>query len=292
MSSRAVACLFLWSLAAGAQVPDAGAAAPPAARDDELPRLVVTDLVAQGASPQQAAALTDAVVAALSARKLFQVVSSRDIQSLLGAERQKQLSGACAESPDACATDVSAALAGRFLLSGQLSRVGSAFQLTLQMIDSSKGQPVGRSTRIANDLEALRALVPYAAAEATGSPLPPPPSRVLSVSLLAGGGGTVFAGGVVGLLALSKQQTFNDELCPTGVVPGQRCTGENLNPRDFYIQKDGELATQRAIALGLLVGGAAIAGLGFWLMPPADTAGAAAMVVPQPIGLAVVGVFP
>ena len=62
----------------------------------------------------------------------------------------------------------------RFVLSGALSRLESSFQLSLQLLDTVKGQPLGRSVRIAPDLEVLRAQVPYAAAEATGSPLPPP----------------------------------------------------------------------------------------------------------------------
>lgn len=257
-----------------------------------LPRLAVMDLIAQGATPQQAAAMTDAIVSALASRKLFEVISTRDLETLLGAERQKQLLGVCETTPDACATDIGSAAIARFVLSGQLARVGSAFQLSLQMVDTQKGQPVARSTRLAADLETLRTLVPYAAAEATGTPLPPPPSRVLSVTLIAVGGGTFFAGGVVGLLALSRQQLLNDELCPSGATAGERCSGVNLHPRDFYLQRDSELATQKGISIGLMVSGAALMGVGVWLMPPAERASVAVTVVPAPNGMAVVGVFP
>ncbi len=251
----------------------------------------MTDLVAQAAGADEAAALTDAVVSALSSRKLFQVVSSRDLQTLLGAERQKQLLGVCDANPEACASDVGNAAVARFVLSGQLARVGSAYQLSLQMVDTLKGQTVARSTRLAGDLETLRSVVPYAAAEATGSPLPPPPSRVVPIALLAVGGGTFFGGGVVGLLALSKQQLLNDELCPSGAVVGERCGGVNLHPRDFYVQKDAELSTQKAISIGLMAGGVVMMGLGLWLMPPAERAAVALRMVPQPNGFAVVGVF-
>ena len=40
-----------------------------------------------------------------------------------------------------------------------------------------------------------------------------------------------------------------------------------------------------------MVGGAALLGVGLWLMPPAERAGVAAFVVPQPNGVAVVGMF-
>ena len=265
---------------------------PPLALKDELPRLAVSDLTAQGVSPEQAAAMTDAVIASLSNRKLFQVISSRDVQALVSAERRRQLLGICETDPSACALDLGAASDARFVLSGQLARIGSAFQISLQMVDTQKGQPVARSTRLAADLETLRSLVPYAAAEATGSPLPPPPSRILSVLVITAGGGALFSGGVVGLLELAKQQQLNDELCPSGAVAGDRCTGVNLHPRDFYIQKERELKVQQGLALGLMIGGAAIAGVGIWLMPPAERAKVSALLVPQPSGFAVVGAFP
>ncbi len=283
---RRILFLVLCSTIALAQEP---ALAPKA---EGLPRLAVMDLTPQGATPQQASAMTDAIVSALSNRKLFQVISSRDLETLLGAERQKQLLGVCESNPDACATDIGSATIARFVLSGQLATVGSAFQLSLQMVDTLKGQTVARSTRLAGDLQTLRTLVPYAAAEATGSPLPPPPSRVVPVTMLAVGGGTFFAGGVVGLLAISRQQLLNDELCPSGATAGERCGGVNLHPRDFYIQRDGELATQKALSVGLMIGGAALMGLGLWLMPPAERASVTAWLVPQTNGFAVVGAFP
>ena len=280
----------LWAALAAAQPAPEVAAAP--AKADELPRLAVLDLIPQDTSLAQAAGITDAVVAALSNRRLFEVISSRDMQTLLGAERQKQLLGVCEANPEACASDVGSAATARFVLSGQLSRVGSAYQLSLQMVDTQKGQTVARSMRLAADLETLRSVVPYAAAEATGSPLPPAPSRVVPITMISVGGATFFAGGVVGLLALSRQQLLNDELCPSGAAVGERCTGVNLHPRDFYVQRDGELSTQKALSIGLMVGGAALLGLGLWLMPPAERAGLAVQLVPQPNGLALVGAFP
>ncbi len=268
------------------QTPDAGIAQP-----EGRPRLAVTDLVAQGTKPEEAAAITDAVVQSLAGRRLFDVVSGRDVEALISAERRKQLLGVCESSPEQCAADVASASLARFVLSGQLAKVGSAYQLSLQMVDTQKSQTVSRATRLAGDLETLRSVVPYAAAEATGSPLPPPPSRVLPITLMAVGGGTFFAGGVVGLLALSRQSLLNDELCPAGAVAGQRCTGVNLHPREFYVQRDAELSTQKALSVGLMLGGAALLGVGLWLMPPAERAGVAAFVVPQPNGVAVVGTF-
>ena len=71
----AFACLCLVALGAKA--------AAPASKIDR-PRLFVSALSAQGVEPEQARAFTDAVVASLSERGLFEVISTKDLETLLG----------------------------------------------------------------------------------------------------------------------------------------------------------------------------------------------------------------
>jgi TolB-like protein len=260
--------------------------------NDQKPRLAVTSLQAQGVTPEQALALTDAVVAALSQRGLFDVVSARDVETALGAERQRQLLGVCEANPDACGSSVSEVLSAPFILSGQLSRVGTAFQLTLQTYDAVRGRPAGRSNRVASSLEALQQVIPYAAAEATGSPLPPPPSRVLPITLLAVGGVTFVSGAVFGVITLTQEQLLNDELCPGGVPADGRCLGTALKERPFYLAQNDALVRQKWVSAGLMAAGAVMTVLGLVVMPPADTQGRlSVLVVPTPGGLAVTGGF-
>lgn len=259
---------------------------------EKKPRLVVNELGALRVSPEEAAAITDAVVTYLAARGLFEVLGTRDIQTILGIERQRQLLGACGEDSLACSADLSKLVSARFVLSGQLARVGSAYQLTLQLVDTERSQTASRSSKLAGSLEAVRALVPYAASEATGSPLPPPPSRVLPITLLATGGATLLSGGVVGLLALSRQGQLNDELCPGGVLPGGRCDGINLRDRTFYEEQDRALFVQKAVSVGLMAAGALMVGLGVWLLPPDDArTRISARVLPTGNGLVLSGGF-
>lgn len=266
---------------------------PPPGDGGRKPRLFVNDLAAQGVSPAQAAALTDAVVAVLAKRGLFDIVGQRDLQATLGMQRQRDLLGVCESHPEQCARDFASALSAPIVLSGQLSRVGAAFQLTLQMTDTLKAQPVARSTRFAPSLEALQALVPYAAAEATGSPLPPPPSRVLPVTLLSVGGATVLSGGVVALLAFTKQSTLNEELCPTAVAADGSCTGVNLRPRAYYVEQEQLVQRQSWLGAGLALAGGVLMAAGLWLMPPpqASPGGFALLVRPTAGGLALAGGF-
>jgi hypothetical protein len=268
--------------------------APPtsAPAKSDKPRIFVNDLTPQGVSDAEALAVRDAVVAALAGQGLFDVISTRDVQTLLGAERQKQLLGACVDETQ-CAADASQLLNARFVLSGQLSRLGEAVQLQLAALDTQQGKPVGRATRIAPSMDALRQMVPYAAAESVGAPLPPPPTKVPSISLIAVGGGTVLAGGIIGLQALATENALNEELCPGGAQEAQRCGGANLNPRDYYLAQNQDLSLRKGVAVGLLVGGAALTALGVILFPPEVARPSFALkLVPGPGSLALVGSLP
>lgn len=259
---------------------------------EKKPRLVVNELTALRVAPEEAQAITDVVVTYLSGRGLFEVLGTRDLQTLLGAERQKALLGACGEDSLACSVDLSKLLSARFVLSGQLARVGSAYQLTLQLVDTERAQTAGRSSKLASSLEEVRALVPYAASEATGAPLPPPPSRVLPITLLAAGGATLLSGGVVGLLALSRESQLNDELCPSGPQSDGRCDGINLRDRTFYVEQEQGLVIQKAVSIGLMTAGALMVVFGVWLLPPDDArTRITARVLPSLNGLVLTGGF-
>ncbi len=254
----------------------------------DKPRLLVSDLVAQGVEASDAAALTDAVVQTLTSRSLFQVLSRRDVETMLTTERQRQLLGACDEDASACATDLGSVLGARYVMTGSLSKLGSTYELSLQVLDTVKSRTVGRSTRLARDVETLRQVVPWAVAEASGSPLPPPASRVLPYSLLAGGGAAVLGGGVYGLIALSRQKVLNDELCPGG---GGQCGGQNLRTLSYYQEQDRKLGSDKTVAVGVMAAGALLVGAGLWLMPPPE-GGPRVALVPSGHGLAVAGVLP
>ncbi|MDX2012376.1 MAG: hypothetical protein SFW67_19425 [Myxococcaceae bacterium] len=259
---------------------------------DTKPRLAVTALEAQGVTPAQAAAVTDAVVAALSERGLFDVISARDIATALSAERQKQLLGVCESDADACNSSLGEVLSAPFIVSGQLSRIGTAFQLTLQTFDVVKGRPAGRANRVASSLEALQQVIPYAAAEATGSPLPPPPSRVVPITLLSAGAVSFISGAVFGIITLTQERLLNDELCPGGVPPDGRCTGTALSERAFYLTQNDALARQKWVSVGLMAAGAVMTVLGVVVMPPFESPGRVSLrVTPTLGGFAVTGGF-
>lgn len=248
----------------------------------EKPRLAVLDIQAVGASKDDAVALTDAVTAELSRRAFFDIISSRDIQTLLGVERQKQLFG-CDES-SSCMAELANALGSRFVLSGTLTRLGDALQLSLQMLDSVKGQPVGRSVRLASDAGTLAKQLPWALAEATATPLPPPPSKVLPWTLVGVGAATLVSGAVMAVDGLSKESTLRADLAQ----PAE--TGVFHTLADYRAQARG-IGFEKSLSLGLLLGGAALLTTGILLFPASEGAARVAL-VPGANGLAIVGGFP
>lgn len=266
--------------------------APPAPQPDARPRLLVSDLAAQGVPAEEAAAFTEALVQEFTARGLFEVRSSRDVAAFVSAERQRQMLGACVDArgtaDERCAGELGDTLGARYVLTGALSRVGSAYELSLQVLDTVRGRLVARSTRLARDVTTLRLLLPWAAAEASGSPLPPPKSRVLPYSLMAGGGAAFVAGGFWGLQALSRQRVLNDELCPG---EAGACEGSGLRPLAEYRAENDRIGRDKTVALGLMAVGAGLAGLGVYLLPPPE-GGPRVAFVPTARGIGFAGVFP
>ncbi len=251
----------------------------------EKPKLVVLDLTpAGGVEPQVAGALTEALSTEVAARGFFDVLSSKDIATMLGLERQRQMLG-CSDDTS-CLTELTGALGARFVMNGSVAKLGEAFQLTLQTMDSTKAQPIGRSTRIAPDLAALQAQLPYAVAEATGTPLPPPPSRVLPYALMGTGAAAVIGGGVFGMLALSREAQLNGEL--EASVPGSFARYED------YERRAQSAAQDKTIALAVAAAGAGLLTAGI-LLNPSDvpsSGGKQLNVVATGLGAALVGVFP
>ena len=255
-----------------------------AAPDSNAPRMVVLDLKqVGGASEGEAALLNDAIVEWVSKAGVFQVISQRDIQTLLGVERQKQLMG-CGDEASSCMTELSGALDARYVLSGQLNRLGGTVQLTLQTLDTQKSQVVGRSLKAAKSAQELRAIIPWAVAEATGTPPPKPPSRTWPTVLMVTGGVSILAGGVVGFAALTRETSLWREL--TTAASGK------LGAAEYYAGEARDVRERKTMSLVLLAAGAGLlaAGISWWFSLP-DVAASRLALLPTGNGFAVVGDF-
>ncbi|MBS1153895.1 MAG: hypothetical protein H6Q89_5593 [Myxococcaceae bacterium] len=254
----------------------------------EKSKLAVLSLTAAGeVDPSVARSLTDLVTAEVAARGYFDPISSSEIETMLGAERQRQLMG-CGEDSTSCLTELAGALGAGFMLTGSLARVGGVFQLNLTVVDTRNAKTLGRSSKLARDFESLRMQVPYAVAEVCGTPLPPPPSRVLPYTMIATGSAAVIGGGVLGIIALNNESVARGELAADDTNPTVV-----LQPAQTYRDQLSRAATQKTIALVGLLAGAALVGVGLWLIPPdAPQPGQKVGLVLTGNGVAVVGTFP
>jgi TolB-like protein len=265
----------------------AAAAAPAGEKAAARPKLIVLQLqVAGGVEAGIASALTEAVTTEVSARGFFEVISSKDLETLVSVERQRQLMG-CSEDSTSCLTELAGALGARFVLSGSVARLGDAFQLNLQTMDSQKAQPLGRATLIGKDLGVLREQLKYVVAEATATPIPPPPSRVFQLSLIGVGAAVLIGGGLVGIFALSQESAINREL-----QSGETNPAALRSRADYRAEIDGTVRPAKTGALIAALAGAALVTAGIVLMPKEQQAvGPQVALVPSGLGAALVGSF-
>ncbi len=275
----AVGALLLL-LAAGS----ASAAEPAPAKK---PKLIVLQLAtAGGVEAGIGSALTEAVTTEVSSRGFFEVISSKDVETLLNVERQRELMG-CSDEATNCLTELAGALGARFVLNGSVARLGDAYQLNLQTMDSQKAQPLGRSTLIGKDLGVLREQLKYVVAEATATPIPPPPSRVMQFSLIGAGAASILGGAVLGLLAVSQELALSRELSAGDTNP------DVLRSRaDYQAEVEGFIRPAKTVSIIALIVGAALVVTGVVLMPGETQAtGPRVSFVPTASGGALVGFF-
>ncbi|MDX2014974.1 MAG: hypothetical protein SFW67_32560 [Myxococcaceae bacterium] len=246
-----------------------------AAEPAPKPKLVVLSIDAN-VDPATRAGFDDAIAATVAKTGAFDVVSSREVQVLLGIERQKQLLG-CSNDSSSCLAELSGALGARFVLSGALAPLGGTWQLSLQMQDTVKSLTVGRSSRLAKNLDGLRAVLPFAVAEVTGTPPPAPPSKIGPLAMVAGGALLAAIGGTVLFDALTEAAAIRREL-EFGSAPRTRVS---YLDDETWLQRQANLGV-----LGLALGGAVLAA-GIILWPPDLARGVA--LVPTPSGAFVVG---
>ena len=139
-------------------------------------------------------AFTDVVVAATASVPEWKVISSADIATMLGVERQNQLLG-CNEDSSACVAELANALGSEFVMAGSVGRVGDNYLVTTKLISGAKGAVVGRATiqttsvnglleacwkSAQQTLDAYGASLPGAEAKAWSErPKPVPPASVV-----------------------------------------------------------------------------------------------------------------
>jgi hypothetical protein len=97
----------------------------------------------------EAAAEVAPGVASLLASRLaespqLKVLTQRDIEAILGAERQRQLMGKGACSQVACLEELSSITGARYMITGRLDRFGDKYLLTVSLLDTARGRSLAK----------------------------------------------------------------------------------------------------------------------------------------------------
>lgn len=116
-------------------------------------RVAVLDVKSTGAAdPKVVEGLSSLVASEVARRPNLTVIAGADLRTLIGYERQRQLLG-CSES--SCLAELAGALGAAYLVSSEVSRVGSTWLLSMTLLDAKKAVAVNRLTRRVSSDDAL-----------------------------------------------------------------------------------------------------------------------------------------
>jgi hypothetical protein len=125
--------------------------------------------------------------------------------------------------------------------------------------------------------------LPFAIAEATGTPAPKPPSRVLPTILMVVGGLSLAAGGVAVFSAETTAVSVNRELKQSGPLPHTLA--------EYQVTVDDLRKTQAAGLVLLSIGAVLAVGGAWWFFGTPDATSGHVALVPTGTGFALVGSF-
>ena len=120
-------------------------------------KLASTTFNVVNASPELAAFWTDHFAQQLSSDEV-KVITSAEIASLLGLEREKTLLG-CSELATNCAAELANALGVDGLVRGSVGKFGEAYQVNVRVVAASDGRELAKySATLSGDREVLEGL--------------------------------------------------------------------------------------------------------------------------------------
>lgn len=108
-------------------------------------RIAVMGLGTAGAPADYAEGLTETIATTTQETGVFEVVSPRQIASLLAYEKRKELLGGCVE--DACYVQIAQTVRAEHLIAGSVAKVGANLVLNLVLIDAAEGKALKRTHR-------------------------------------------------------------------------------------------------------------------------------------------------
>jgi hypothetical protein len=199
-------------------------------------KVAAPDFTFVGLDPTLGAVFQDRFLGRLGSPEL-QVTTQRDVQQLLGLERQRELLG-CTTTSTSCIAELAGALGVDAVLTGSLARSDSGFIVSLRVLRSNDGQPLATpNTRVSSEAALLDWLDETADAlrvellRATGRVVEARASPLARWVPGLVGGALIIGGGVcLGVSGANYAALTGPNPPPAGEISSVRKTGETLLP--------------------------------------------------------------
>ncbi|MFZ5438378.1 MAG: hypothetical protein ACOZQL_00150 [Myxococcota bacterium] len=172
------------------------------------PTFALPGLNAVNISPSEVALHSEVLAQALMRRGL-KVTTSRDIQTLLGVERQRQLAG-CSEQ--SCVAELADALGAKGLVVGDVGKVDDGWSVTVRIIESDTGKTLAAfsgqaKANVAGVLERAAAQLAVQAGQALHFDVTPEPKGGVSRWWALAPAAVAVGGGVMGAVFTTQEQS-------------------------------------------------------------------------------------
>lgn len=229
----------------------------------------------------------DRFVTQLARGGRLSVVTQRDIQQVLGLERQKALSG-CSES--SCLAELAGALGVDMLLTGSLAKTGAGYTVTVRVRQASDATVVASVSERLKDDEALQDWLDAQAEElsrtlASDAPGSAPPASVSR----SGPGVARFLPGVAGLVLLGVGAACF--VASKGAASELRMPAQRDPTYLQGVADRGRLLEASGLTM-MIAGGAGVVASLVWLLIGPSNVSASVAVGPGSAALAIEGRWP
>ncbi len=260
-------------------------------------KVAVFDLEATGVEPTLALAASLTLPTEVRARLPgAQVISSSEIQAMLGLEKQRAMMG-CTDA--ACLAEIGGALGVDELLSGRLGRVGKTYVLEIRRTDVKKARVVGSAARtVRGDEDALLGAIQSSLDELYPGTRAGTAVREVGQPSAEAGGPSFFktrlGAGIIGVLGLAAAGAGTYGVIHAIDVHNQY---ENQQSNRATATVTREQADRMKIVYpvsvaGVVVGAAALTWGAYWLISgPPPSVQAAVVPIPGGATLALGGTF-
>jgi hypothetical protein len=163
----------------------------------EKPRVLVMDLDGSGVDPSQVKLINGLVTQSMSRFEQYEVISSADVRQLVTVEADKSAAG-CDTST--CLAEMAGALGARWVVFGNVGRLGNLTVLTLSLFDTQKAKAADRQRLEVRDIETLPSSIDNALAVLMGvqKPAAPAPTPSKGLPILFYGSAAAAGVGLVG----------------------------------------------------------------------------------------------